>query len=228
MEDQTKTMEAKQTMPVDDASVGSKTATVTVEAPPAPGDKPKRRPGRPAKGDGSPKRPPVVRVGEVEFRKPADEIANHYAAFDRLLEQERAIYERKKELAAEYEKKGGKKIKVVEPVHALDDKAALNRIPSGQGKALARGLYAAPARMLGVEVRPKDDDLDMLGEAIADLSKYYSFESEGMAWVGMAMVAFAVFAPAMAELRAKKAGTWEVDRERFRAAGLLPPVVVSA
>lgn len=200
------------------------TATVTVEAPKVAEDKPRRR-GRPSKGDGSPSRPPVVKVGEVEFRKPASEINNHYAAFDRIHEQEQALYQRKKDLAKEYEAKGGKKIRLVEPLHPLDGKSGLERMPSGQGKAMAKGLYAAPARLLGVESRPRDEDLDMLGEAIADLSKYYSFESEFMAWAGLAMVASAVFAPAAMELRSKKSGTWDVDKEKFRAAGLLPPVV---
>lgn len=198
--------------------------TVKLEAPKAPGEETPRRPGRPKKGDGSPPRQNRERVvvGEVEFRKPANDIANLHAAFDRIAEQERALHVRKVELASQYEKQYNKKLKFNEPVHPLDTKSPCERIPSAQGRALAKGLYAAPAALLGVECRPKDQELDLLGEAIADLSKYHSFaDSEFLTWMGVGFAALACFAPAAAELRSKKAGTWEVDREKLRAAGYL-------
>lgn len=197
--------------------------TIKLEVPKALGEESPRRRGRPSKGDGSPpKNRDRVVVGEVEFRKPAADINNLHAAFDRVAEQEKALYARKVELAAQYEKQYSKKLKFVEPVHPLDTKSPCERIPSAQGRALAKGLYAAPAALLGVEARPKDAELDLLGEAIADLSRYHSFaDSEFMTWLGVGFAALACFAPAAAELRSKKAGTWEVDKEKLRAAGYL-------
>lgn len=201
---------------------------VSFDAPPVPGEDGKaRKRGRPAKGEGSPKRPPVERVaGEVEFRKPASEIKNHYAAFDRIAEEEKKLYERKRELAAEYEKAVGKKLKFEAPVHPLDTQKAREPMSAGKASALGRGLYMVPAAAFGIEVRPSDDQFAMLGAEIANLSKYYDLDSEFMAWAGLSMCLLAVSAPALAELRSKKAGTWEVDREKFRAAGLLPPALV--
>lgn len=181
-----------------------------------PGQAKKR--GRPSKGEGS---SPGRKREVAEFRKPASEITNHYAAFDRLYEEEKKLVERKKELAREYEAKVGKKIRVDEPLHALDSASAPRKIPQGQARAMAMALYAAPARMLGVECMPGAAEMDMLGDALADLSGYYSMESEGMAWITLCVVSCSVFAPAMLELRSKKAGTWEADREKFKLAGLV-------
>lgn len=200
--------------------------TLKVEPPQTGADPMRSRRGRPRKIDGSPRRNPDRQVvGEVEFRKPAADINNLHAAFDRIQEQEKALHVRKVELAGQYEKQYGKKLRVVEPTHMLDSKTAAEKIPIAQGKALAKGLYAAPAALLGVECRPKDEELSMLGEAIADLSKYYSFaDNEMMTWLSFGFAALACFTPAAVELRSKKAGTWEVDKPKLIAAGYLPGV----
>jgi len=187
---------------------------------------PMRR-GRPRKIDGSPRRNPDRQVvGEVEFRKPASEIKNLHAAFDRIKEEETAIFKRKTELAAQYDKEYGKKLRVQEPTHMLDTKTAAEKISSVQGKALAKGLYGAPAALLGVECRPKDDELSMLGEAIAELSKFYDFaDNQMMVWLSFGFAALACVTPAAAELRSKRAGTWESDKLVLAKAGYLPGVV---
>jgi hypothetical protein len=184
------------------------------------------RRGRPRKIDGSPRRNPDRQVvGEVEFRKPASEIKNLHAAFDRIAEEEKAIYKRKAELAAQYGKEYGKTLRVQEPTHMLDSKTTGEKISSAQGKAMARGLYAAPAALLGVEVRPRDEELSMLGESIVELSKFYDFaDSEMMVWLGAGFAALACFTPVAAELRSKRAGTWEQDKIVLAKAGYLPGV----
>jgi hypothetical protein len=200
--------------------------TLRVESP-SSGDEPSPlRRGRPRKIDGSPRRnPDRTVVGEVEFRKPASEIKNLHAAFDRLAEEEKAIYARKVELAKQYDKEYGKKLSVSEPVHMLDTKTAAEKIPLAQGKALARGLYSAPAALLGIEVRPSEEELSMLGEAIVDLSKFYSFaDNEWMTWMGFGFAMLATFTPAAMELRSKRAGTWEADKLKLAAAGYLTSV----
>jgi len=200
--------------------------TLRVE-PPKVGDEPSPlRRGRPRKIDGSPRRNFDRQVvGEVEFRKPASEIKNLHAAFDRIAEEERAIHKRKVELAQQYDKEYGKKLKFQEPVHMLDSKTPAEKISSAQGKAMAKGLYAAPAALLGVECRPKEDELSMLGEAIVELSKFYDFaDSEMMTWLGFGFAMLACATPAAIELRSKKAGTWESDRLTLAKAGYLPGV----
>lgn len=198
--------------------------TLKVEPPQTGADPMRSRRGRPRKIDGSSRRNPDRQVvGEVEFRKPASEINNLHAAFDRIIEQEKALHTRKVELAGQYENEYGKKLRVVEPTHMLDAKTAAEKIPAAQGKALATALYAAPAALLGIEVRPKPDELAMLGDAIVDLSKFYSFaDNEAMTWLAVGFAALACFAPAAAELRSKKAGTWETDKIALANAGYLP------
>jgi hypothetical protein len=225
MNDETKpAIAAKQVeMPVSEDS----RRTLKVEPPQTGADPMRSRRGRPRKIDGSPSRrnPDRQVVGEVEFRKPASEINNLHAAFDRIAEQEKALHTRKVELAGQYEKEYGKKLRVIEPSHMLDAKTAAEKIPAAQGKALATALYAAPAALLGVEVRPKPDELAMLGDAIVDLSKFYSFaDNEAMTWLAVGFAALACFAPAAAELRSKKAGTWETDKIALANAGYLPGV----
>lgn len=221
--DETKPSEPRAT---ESSSAEDARRTLRVE-PPKTGSEPSMmRRGRPRKIDGSPRRnPDLQKVGEVEFRKPASEIKNLHAAFDRLAEEEKAIYQRKLELAKQYDKEYGKKLHIGEPVHMLDTKTAAEKIPLAQGKALAKGLYSAPAALLGVEVRPREEELSMLGEAIVDLSKFYSFsDAEWMTWLGFGFAALACFTPAAMELRSKKNGTWEVDKLTLAAAGYLPGV----
>jgi hypothetical protein len=226
-------MEVPGTEPKTDRGMGDARAeqdgrkTFRVEPPRSNDEQGPPRRGRPKRIDGSPRRNPDRQVvGEVEFRKPASEIKNLHAAFDRIKEEETAIFKRKTELAAQYDKEYGKKLKVQEPTHMLDTKTAAEKIPIVQGKALAKGLYAAPAALLGLEVRPRDEELSMLGEAIAELSKFYDFaDNEAMTWLSFGFAMLAIATPAAAELRSKRAGTWEQDKLVLAKAGYLPGVL---